>query len=359
MVGSLNWLITLGRYDVHHAASTLARYMMTPREGHLKAMKRVYCYLKYHQKFSIEYNVEEPDVSGYNVEQYDWFPMYEDGQEEMPYKMPKPKGKAVVLTGFFDASHACCLQTRRSMSSVLLFINKTPIYWFAKRQNTVESSTFGSECVSGRIAVDLSVELCYKLRMLGVPVKGSTLLFGDNESMVNQVTKPHSTLKKRHLANCYHRVREAVANKIVSIVHCASEWNLADMGTKTLPPHVHQRLLHNQVLPPFQCSRECWKKQQNIDVVGMVSPGKSQDVSQDLDMRKDTLIPGNNIVDLPASIEVPLSNGMEASVPLFTLKCGNVSLPIMCDKADCHVDDLILAFQDESFVRNVIKYGDI
>ena len=91
----------------------------------------------------------------------------------------------------------------------------------------------------------------------------------------------------------------------------------------------------------------------------MVSPEKSQDVSQDLDMRKDTLIPGNNIVDLPASIEVPLSNGMEASVPLFTLKYGNVSLPIMCDKADCHVDDLILAFQDESFVRNVIKYGDI
>ena len=63
--------------------------------------------------------------------------------------------------------------------------------------------------------------------------------------------------------------------------------------------------------------------------------------------------------DLPASIEVPLSNGMEVSVPLFTLKYGNVSLPIMCDKADCHVDDLILAFQDESFVRNVIKYGDV
>ena len=110
----------------------------------------------------------------------------------------------------------------------------------------------------------------------------------------------------------------------------------------------------------FTCTlNTCWKKQQNINVVGMRSPGKSQDVSQDLDMRKDTLIPGNKIVDLPVSLKVPLSNKMDAFVPLFTLKYGNVSLPIMCDKADCHVDDLIIAFQDESFVRNVIKYGDI
>ena len=124
----------------------------------------------------------------------------------------------------------------------------------------MESSTFGSECVAGRIAVDLVVEIRYKLRMLGAPIIGSTLLFGDNQSMVLQVTRSHSVLKKRHQANNYHRVREAVAAGIVSIVHCASGWNLADMGTKALPGNVHQRLLLNQVLPPFQCSRECWNK---------------------------------------------------------------------------------------------------
>ena len=48
--------------------------------------------------------------------------------------------------------------------------------------------------------VDLTVELHSKLPILGIPVKGSTpLLFGDNE--------PRSILKKRHLANCYHRVK--------------------------------------------------------------------------------------------------------------------------------------------------------
>ena len=33
IIGSLNWLVTLGRYDIYHAASTMARYGMAPREG--------------------------------------------------------------------------------------------------------------------------------------------------------------------------------------------------------------------------------------------------------------------------------------------------------------------------------------
>jgi len=67
--------------------------------------------------------------------------------------------------------------------------------------------------------------------MLGVPVKGATLLFGDNESMVKNVTLPQSTLKKRHNAIAYHKVRQAVAAGFVGIVHCRSEHNLADWGT--------------------------------------------------------------------------------------------------------------------------------
>ena len=90
MVGSLNWLITLGRYDVHYAASTLARYMMLLRQGHMEAMRRVFSCLKYHPKFSIVFDTDEPNISGYKVEKYDWFPMYNNAKEEMPYGMPTP-----------------------------------------------------------------------------------------------------------------------------------------------------------------------------------------------------------------------------------------------------------------------------
>ena len=49
MIGSLNWLITIGRFDIQYAVTTLARYSHAPREGHLKAVLRIMGYVK---KFS-------------------------------------------------------------------------------------------------------------------------------------------------------------------------------------------------------------------------------------------------------------------------------------------------------------------
>ena len=259
MVGSLNWLVTLGRFDIHYAVITLARHTMMPREGHLHAMKRVFGFLKQNYKVPITYDTDEPDFSMHEIEEYDWFPLCVNVQEEMPHDMPEPKGKPVVTAGFFDSSHASCLLTRRSTTCVRLFLNKTPISSYSKRQNCVETSTYGSEAVAGRIAVDKAVELRHNLRMLGAPVKGPTILFGDNRSMVLNTSLPHSILKKRNSANNYHRVREAVASKIVSIVHCDTEYNLADMGTKALCGPKTQYFLKHQEFPPVSTAGECKK----------------------------------------------------------------------------------------------------
>ena len=256
MVESLNWLITLGHYDIHYTVTTLARHMMMPRQGHLHAMRRVFGYLLQNYKFSIDYDIAEPDLTKYKVEAYNWFPLYGPTKEEIPFGIPEPRGKSVTTCGFFDSSHASCLKTRRSTTSVLLFINSTPIRWYSKRQNCVEMSTYGSEMVTGRIAVDLAVELRYNLRMLGAPVKGSTILFGDNKSMVTNSSLPHSTLNRRVSANNYHRVQEAVDANIVSIVHCNTKYNLVDMGTKPLNGQTHQFLLQNKRFPPTSTAGE-------------------------------------------------------------------------------------------------------
>eukprot|EP00957_Ditylum_brightwellii_P032385 2453844-Ditylum_brightwellii.AAC.1 len=39
MIGSLNWLITLDRYNMHYTTTTLARHLMLPHQGHMHAMK--------------------------------------------------------------------------------------------------------------------------------------------------------------------------------------------------------------------------------------------------------------------------------------------------------------------------------
>jgi len=85
----------------------------------------------------------------------DWTDFYGDVSEAIPPKMPKPRGNPVNTTCFVDANHAGNLVTRRSQTGILIFVMKSPIVWYSKRQNTVETSTFGSEFVAMRQATEL------------------------------------------------------------------------------------------------------------------------------------------------------------------------------------------------------------
>ncbi len=157
--------------------------------------------------------------------------------------MPTPLGKSVRITTYVDADHAHDTVTRRSVTGILLFLNNTPIRWVSKRQRTVETSTYGSELVAARIAVELIMEIRYMLRMLGVPIDGPSLLLGDNMSVILNTTLPSSKLTKKHQAIAYHRVRECIAAGIVRFAHIRSEENLADMLTKPLVNDKYQHLV--------------------------------------------------------------------------------------------------------------------
>jgi len=117
-------------------------------------------------------------------------------------------------------------------------VNQTPVEWFSKRQSTVETSTYGSEFIAARLATDQTVDLRYSLRMMGIPITGPTYMFCDNQSVVTSGSVPQSTLSKRHNALAYHRVREAVAAKIIHFLHISGAENPADLLTKFLPHHI-------------------------------------------------------------------------------------------------------------------------
>jgi hypothetical protein len=96
----------------------------------------------------------------------------------------------------------------------------------------VETATFGSEFNAARVAVDQIVDIRNTLRYFGVPIKGKTYMFGDNQSVVTNSTVPHSQLNKRHHALAYHRVREAIASDMLSFHHIDGTANPADILSK-------------------------------------------------------------------------------------------------------------------------------
>ena len=113
-------------------------------------------------------------------------------------------------------------------------MNNTPIVWISKRQKTVETSTYGSELIAARMAVDLLVEWRYKARVLGLELEKESWLLGDNMSVVLNTTLPSSSLKKKHQACNCHRVRVAIAGGHLIFGHIDSKENVADICNKPL-----------------------------------------------------------------------------------------------------------------------------
>ena len=141
-----------------------------------------------------------------------------------------------------DSDHAGDRITRRSHTGIILYVNKAPISWFSKRQNTVESSTFGSEFVALQIATEKIISLKYKLRMFGIQVDGYANVFCDNESVFKNATLAESRLKKKHNSICFHRVRESVAASIMMPFKVNTDYNLADILTKSLGADKRKKL---------------------------------------------------------------------------------------------------------------------
>ena len=233
MIGALQWLVSLGRFDVFTATMSMSRFRVAPRVGHLERLKRIYGYVRKWKDGAVRVRTEEPDYSDLNDQQFSWAKtVYGDVSEAIPDDAPEPLGKPVTLTCYVDANLFHDVITGRSVTAVLHLINKTPIDWYSKKQATVETATFGSEFVAARIAVDQIIDLRTTLRYLGVPVRKKTYMFGDNESVVKNSTLPHSVLNKRHQALSYHRVREAIASGIVNFYHIPGSKNPADILSK-------------------------------------------------------------------------------------------------------------------------------
>lgn len=235
-IGILRWTVELCRVDIMTEVSLLSSYLVAPREGHLQAALSIFAYLRKHKDQAMFFNPHNftVDESKFTPVE-EWKSLYGDINEELPPNAPPPRGAPITLTALVDADHASNRVTRRSQAGFVIYGNCAPLLWFSKKMATIETSTFGSEFVALRLCVESIIAMRYKLRMFGIPVDGPTSVFCDNESVVNSSSNVAGRLSKKHLAICYHRVRECCAQGICRITHIHGEENTADLFTKVLP----------------------------------------------------------------------------------------------------------------------------
>ena len=145
MVGQLQWLATLGRFDLCPQVVTMSRFRAAPRQGHMNRLKRICTYAIRTKDYAVRFRTDQPDYSFLPEQDFDWTSsVYGDVHEILPDGMPEPLGKVVVMTTTLDNNLSHCLTTGKSLTGCLHFVNNTSVDWYSKKQATVETATYGS-----------------------------------------------------------------------------------------------------------------------------------------------------------------------------------------------------------------------
>ena len=124
LIGICRWAVELGRIHIFLEVSLLSQYQAIPRLGHLKVLYNVFAYLRKHPDMGrLAYDSKAPDVDELDfVQGVDWKDFYGDVEEELPPRMPEPRGIPVIIIAFVDADPEMLLLVVHTQ--VLLYLSR-------------------------------------------------------------------------------------------------------------------------------------------------------------------------------------------------------------------------------------------
>ena len=161
MIGSLLYL-TASRPDILFSVCLCACFQSNPKESHLSAVKRIFCYLIGSEDLGL------------------WY----------------PKGQELKLLGYCDADFDGCRVEQKSTSVSCLFVGGCLISWNSKKQNSIALSTVEAEYIASGFCVAQILWIKNQLEDYGINLTQIPILC-DNTSAINLAKNPimHSCTK--------------------------------------------------------------------------------------------------------------------------------------------------------------------
>ena len=77
------------------------------------------------------------------------------------------------------------------------------------------TSTFSSEYLALKTAVEEAHGIRLLLQSIGVPVKGPINIHSDSESVLVSAANPGHDMKRKHLVISYNYTRESIARRVI------------------------------------------------------------------------------------------------------------------------------------------------
>ena len=88
----------------------------------------------------------------------------------------------------------------------------------------------------------------YKLRMIGVPIDGSSQMMRYKDFAVTSFSSSSNTLNNSNNDIVYNWVREAVAAGVIRLAHIPVKYNPADLLTNPRGPQKHYPLMKEMLV---------------------------------------------------------------------------------------------------------------
>ena len=197
MIGSLMYL-TASRPDIMFSVCLCARYQSTPKESHLKAVKRIFRYLKGTPKLGL------------------WYPA-EGGLDLMAYA---------------DADFGGCRMNRKSTSGGAQLLGNRLVSWQCKKQVAVSLSTCEAEYIAASSCCAQVLWIQQQMRDYGLNFTRTPILV-DNNSAISITNNPVNHSRTKHIDVRHHFIRDCAEKGLIEVVRVDTLDNLADLFTKT------------------------------------------------------------------------------------------------------------------------------
>jgi hypothetical protein len=200
LVGCLRCLVHT-RPDIAFSVGYVSRFMERPTMEHLNAVKRILRYVT----GTIDYGC-----------------CYKRGARELK------------LLGYSDADMGGDIDTRKSTTGVLFFLDSCAVTWQSQKHKVVALSSCEAEYIAGTTAAYQGIWLAQLLAKLDDERRAPFLLKMDSQSAIALSKNPVFHDRSKHIDVRYHFIRDCVGDGRMRIEHVQTEEQLADILTKPL-----------------------------------------------------------------------------------------------------------------------------
>ena len=234
VLGEIIYAYSTCRMELGNSVALLSKFASNPAQEHYTALKNVVLYMRDNRSDGIIFWRSEPrqDLPQGTVVTR---PLVE---EDLQVKYPE---KADQLCAYYDAAHATDLQRRRSTTGFAIVFNGAVIFYKAKWQATVATSSTEAEFIASVSTAKAIKYFRSILDELGIKQDGPTMMYGDNQAAIMMANAKKPTERSRHIDIQYFALQEWEQRGIVLLDHIAGTVNPSDALTKALGWVLHRR----------------------------------------------------------------------------------------------------------------------